>query len=372
MASIAGEVAAGFAPVREAFRTNFAVNGEVGAAVAVYQHGRKVVDLWGGLADPATAEPWRDDTLQVVFSATKSATAACAHLLAERGLLKLDAPVARYWPEFATCGKDRIPVRWLLSHRAGLPTIDRRLARADALAWEPMIEALAAQRPLWEPGTAHGYHPLTYGWLVGEVVRRVSGRSLGDFFAQEIAEPAGLDFWIGLPKAQQHRVATILRSDPHESFAPRADPRSLATRSYVVTRPAFDHNDPQEQSAQLPASNGICTARALAGFYAALITEVAGHRILRPATLAAAAAEQSAGVDRVLGVPTRYASGFALPTRDSFWYSRSAFGFPGMGGSLGFADPDTGIAFGYVMNALGGAAGDRRASSLVDAVRACA
>ena len=214
MPQIEGATAPGFDAVREAFATNFTDGAEIGAALSVYLHGEKVVDLWGGVADPQEARPWQRDTLQAVYSTTKGATSACALLLAQRGELDLDAPVAAYWPEFAAEGKRDIPVRWLLTHQAGLPALDRPLALADALAWDPMAEALAAQRPSWIPGTEHGYHALTYGWLVGEVVRRVSGRSLGTFFRTEIAEPLGLDFWIGLPKPEEHRVARIIEPGP--------------------------------------------------------------------------------------------------------------------------------------------------------------
>jgi CubicO group peptidase (beta-lactamase class C family) len=186
-----GEVAPGFERVREAFGRNFEHGGDVGAALCVYRHGRKVADLWGGVADSGSGREWTRDTLQLVYSATKAATATCAHLLAQRDKLDLDRPVASYWPEFAAAGKADIPVRWLLSHRAGLPVIDQPIPLADLLAWDPMAAALAAQRPVWEPGTAHGYHGRTYGWLVGEVIRRVSGRSVGRFFAEEIAGRPG-------------------------------------------------------------------------------------------------------------------------------------------------------------------------------------
>ncbi|GAA0835807.1 serine hydrolase domain-containing protein [Streptosporangium amethystogenes subsp. fukuiense] len=386
MPEIGGNTAPGFEGVREAFAANLAGGQEVGAAVGVYLHGRKVVDLWGGIADPETGRRWEHDTLQVVYSTTKGVTAACAHLLAQRGELDLDAPVADYWPEFAANGKDRIPVRWLLTHQAGLPVIDHPVTPAEAIAWAPMVTALAAQRPSWEPGTEHGYHGLTYGWLVGEVVRRVSGRSLGTFLTEEIAAPLGLDLWIGLPEAERHRVSRIIAAVPdvealagidldalpgpaREVMAAYADPTSLTVRSMTVVTPPLDHNDPDEQSAEMPSTNGICTARALARFYAALIGEVDGHRILAPDTLAAATAEQVGGIDRILRVPVRIGTGFGLPTPDAFWYSPTAFGFPGLGGSLGFADPATGLAFGYVMNHLQEGVPDHRAANLLDAVR---
>ncbi|SPL91764.1 Esterase A [[Actinomadura] parvosata subsp. kistnae] len=336
-----GETAPGFEAVRAAFEENLASGAEIGAAVTVYVHGQKVVDLWGGLADPDAGRPWERDTVQVVYSTTKAVTAACALLLAQRGELDLDAPVARYWPEFAAGGKERIPVRWLLTHQAGLPVLDRPITPAEAIAWDPVVDALAAQRPAWEPGTEHGYHAFTYGWLVGEVVRRVSGRSIGTFLAEEIAGPLGLDLWIGLPERERHRVSRIV-TDPaafdtsaidldavpelmRSVLAAYADPTSLSSRAMSLVRPPLDHNDPAEQAAELPATNGICTARGLAGFYAALID----GRLLTPGTLAAATAEQAAGIDRVLLVPVRIGTGFGLPTPDAHWYSPTAFGFGG-------------------------------------------
>ncbi|GII62369.1 esterase [Sphaerisporangium krabiense] len=387
MSEIHGDTAPGFEAVREAFAASRAAGPQGGAAVSAYLHGRKVVDLWGGTADPRDGRPWDRDTVQVVYSTTKAVTAACAHLLAQRGELDLDAPVAEYWPEFAAHGKDRVRVRWLLTHQAGLPVLDRPLTPADAIAWEPVVAALAAQRPAWEPGTAHGYHAHTYGWLVGEVVRRVSGRSIGRFLADEIAAPLGLDLWIGLPESERHRVSRIiappldapavtdldaLPESVREVMAAYADPTSTTVRSMMLFTPPLDHNDPAEQSAEMPSTGGICTARSLARFYAALIGEVDGHRVLTPETLAAATKEQTRGVDRVLRVPVRIATGFGLPTPDAFWYGPAAFGHPGYGGSLGFADPATGLAFGYVMNHLQDGTRDRRAAVLVDAVRSAA
>ncbi|MGW1060827.1 serine hydrolase domain-containing protein [Micromonospora rubida] len=382
MSVVSGTVAPGYEPVREAFLANFETRSEIGAALSVYRHGREVVRLWGGVADPTTGRAWREDTLQVVYSTSKSVPAACAHLLAQRGQLDLAAPVAEYWPEFAAAGKGGIPVRWLLSHQAGLPVLDRPIPRADALAWEPMVAALAAQAPVWEPGTAHGYHSLTYGWLVGEVVRRVSGRSLGTYFADEIGKPLGLDLWIGLPASEAYRVsrlveqpveqpATAIPEALREVFARYTDPTSLVVRSAAVTDPPLDLADPATWTAEIPSVNGICTASSLARFYAGLIGEVDGFRILDAATLATATAEQASGVDRVLMVPTRPALGFGLPLPDQPWWSPTAFGFPGHGGSLGYADPASGIAFGYVMNGLRVTmTPDPRTTSLVEAVRA--
>ncbi|MFJ3342300.1 serine hydrolase domain-containing protein [Streptomyces diastaticus] len=386
MTTIYGEVAAGFEPVREAFAANFAQHGDIGAAVCVYQYGRPVVDLWGGVADPETDRSWTRDTLQLVYSATKGATATAAHMLAERGALDLNAPVAKYWPEFAANGKADIPVRWLLSHQAGLITLDQPVPLNEALAWHPMAAALAAQRPQWTPGTAHGYHGRTWGWLVGEVIRRVSGRTPGRFFADEIAAPLGLDFFIGLPADQRDRVSRMVYQRPaidlttvpaesvpeelREQVAAWRDPESLSNRAYAVTDPAaIDFDSPEVQAAELPASNGIGTAHALARMYAALIGEVDGVRLLTSETLASAAKEQASGKDQVMLIPSRFSSGYMLSTETNPMIGPNSFGHTSRGGSLGFADPEQGIAFGYAMNNIIGGLDDLRATSLVDAVR---
>ncbi|WP_180685890.1 serine hydrolase domain-containing protein [Streptomyces gossypiisoli] len=386
MTTIDGEVAAEFEPVREAFAANFSRNGDIGAAVCVYQHGRPVVDLWGGVADPETGRPWTRDTLQLVYSATKGATATAVHMLAQRGGLDLDAPVAKYWPGFAANGKADITVRWLLSHQAGLITLDQPVPLSEALAWHPMAAALAAQRPLWTPGTAHGYHGRTWGWLVGEVIRRVSGRTPGRFFADEIATPLGLDFYIGLPTEERHRVSRMVYQRPdvdlttvptdsipeelRELVAAWRDPNSFSNRAYAVTDPAeINFDSPEVQAAELPASNGIGTARALARMYAALIGEVDGVRLLTQEALEAAIKEQADGKDQVMLIPSRFSTGYMLPTETSPMIGPNSFGHTGRGGSLGFADPKHGIAFGYAMNNIIGGPNDMRATSLIDAVR---
>ncbi|MBT2526669.1 beta-lactamase family protein [Streptomyces sp. ISL-99] len=386
MTTIDGEVAPGFEPVREAFIANFTQHGDIGAAVCVYWHGRPVVDLWGGVADPETGRPWTRDTLQLVYSATKGATATAAHMLAERGMLDLDAPVAKYWPEFAANGKADISVRWLLSHQAGLVALDQPLPLSEALAWDPLAAALAAQRPLWTPGTAHGYHGRTWGWLVGEVIRRVSGRSPGRFFADEIARPLELDFFIGLPASERDRVSRMAYRRPavdlttvpaesipeelREQVAAWRDPNSFSNRAFAVTDPAvIDFDSPEVQAAELPSSNGIGTAHALARMYAALIGEVDGVRLLAPETLASATKEQASGKDQVLVIPSRFSTGYMLPTEGNLMTGPNAFGHTGRGGSLAFADPEHGIAFGYAMNHIISGSDDVRASMLAEAVR---
>ncbi|MFF7940936.1 serine hydrolase domain-containing protein [Nocardia gamkensis] len=382
--TVEGTVAAGYQAVREAFAANFTEHGEVGGAVCVYRDGRPVVDLWGGSADPGTGRPWQRDTLQLVYSATKGVVATIAHLLAQRGELDLDAPVARYWPEFAAAGKARIPVRWLLTHQAGLAALDEPVPLDDALAWTPMVEALAAQAPNWQPGTAFGYHGRTYGWLIGEVIRRVSGRTPGRFLAEEIAGSLDIDFFIGLPPGEQHRVSRLVfapapdLSEVPEDNVPESlrpllaamrDPQALVNRAFQITDPAdIDFDSPTVQAAELPASNGIGTARGLARLYAALVGEVDGRRLLTDDTLAAATREQVAGTDRVLMLPGRYASGYMLPTPELPLGGGASFGHPGRGGSLAFADPDRRLAFAYVTNHIVEGALDLRARNLVDAL----
>ncbi len=381
---VQGTVAAGFEPVRDAFVRNFEQRGERGAAVAVYRDGRKVVDLWGGTRDVDGTEPWAVDTAQIVRSATKGVAAAVPLLLHQRGQLDLDAPVGTYWPEFKAGGKERALVRHLLAHRAGVPVLDRPLTVAEAGDGESGPLAVAAQQAVWEPGTDHGYHAQTYSWLLGELVRRVTGRSIGRWTAEEIAGPLGLDFWMGLPPGEAHRAgrvgpveepagggAAALRLRPKRSVSEAyRDPESLTRRAFGAIDPVPDENDPAYRAAELPASAGISTARALARFYAATIGEVDGHRLFAPATLTLARTEESAGPDRVLVVNTRFGLGFMLHGPASPLLGPGSFGHPGRGGSLGFADPESGIALGYVTNGMRkGVTADPRAQALVRAVR---
>ncbi|AYL36524.1 serine hydrolase domain-containing protein [Streptomyces fungicidicus] len=378
-----GTVAGGFEPVGEAFARNFGTLGDRGAAVAVYRDGRKVVDLWAGVKDVDGTEPWRRDTAQVVRSATKGVAAAVLLLLHQRGELDLDAPVGHYWPGFKAHGKERLLVRHVLNHRAGLPVLDDPLTPAEAADPPRAAEAVAAQAPAWEPGTDHGYHALTYGWLVDELVRRVTGRGCGEWIASEIAAPLGLDLWVGLPDEQAHRVGTVgriegpepsgaLRARPKRSVTDAyADPASLTRRTFAAITPFPDHNDPAFRAAALPAANGIATADGLARFYASLIGRVDGVRLLDPATVEAARAEESAGPDRVLVVGTRFGLGYMLHGSASPFLAPGSFGHPGRGGSLGFADPESGIAFGYVTNGFRRTVtADPRAQALIRAVRA--
>lgn len=377
-----GTVAEGFEPVREAFARNFAALGERGAAVAVYRDGRKVVDLWAGTKDVDGTQPWQHGTAQVVRSATKGVAAAVPLVLQQRGDLDLDAPLAAYWPEFKAHGKERLLVRHVLNHRAGLPVLDRPLTPEAALDPQRGPEAVAAQAPAWEPGTDHGYHALTYGWLLDELVRRVTGRRTGEWLAAEVAGPLGLDLWLGLPESETARVGRTgrvdgpepaggLRSRPKRSVTEAYDdPDSLTRRAFAAITPFPDQNDPAYLAAALPATNGIATADGLARFYAALIGEVDGVRLFEPATVELARAEESAGPDRILVVNTRFGLGYMLHGTASPLLGPGSFGHPGRGGALGFADPESGIAFGYVTNGLRKTVtADPRAQALVRAVR---
>ncbi|MEU8684288.1 serine hydrolase domain-containing protein [Streptomyces sp. NPDC048611] len=390
MVDVQGTVEDGFEPVRDAFMANFARRGERGAAVAVYRHGRKVVDLWGGTRDgdagkhAAGAARWEAGTAQVIRSATKGIAAVVPLLLHQRGQLDLDAPVGTYWPEFKAAGKERVLVRHLLSHRAGLPVLDTPLTPAQALDGSSGPAALAAQAPAWEPGTDHGYHAQTYSWLLGELVLRVTGRTLGSWVADEIAGPLGLDLWIGLPEAERSRVGRIaaveppappaaagLRVRPKQSVADAyADPDSLTRRAFGAISPDPDENAPEYRAAELPASGGIATARSLARCYAALIGPVDGRsRLFAPATLTLARTEESAGLDRTLLVQTRFGLGFMLHGPASPLLAPGSFGHPGRGGALACADPERGLAFGYVTNGMQrGVTADPRAQALLRAV----
>ena len=369
-----GTVAKGFERVRDAFAANFEKHGDVGAACCVYLHGKPVVDLWGGARTPG-GQPYTAETLQMVASTTKGMVAIAAHLLAQDGKLDFDAPVTRYWPEFARAGKEEIPVRWLFSHRAGLAAIDRPVTLQDVYAWDPVVDALAAQEPLWEPNTAHGYHVGTFGWLAGEVIMRAAGKSVGRFVAERLAGPVDLDIFIGLPQDQLGRVAPLIATPPPEGppdifLARLLDPTTLMHRAFVnPTLGVATFNEPAFWAAEVPAANGVATARSLARLYAATIGEVDGVRLLDPDTLAKATELQSAGEDLVLGYETRYATGFQLSFPFRPMAGEGSFGHYGMGGSVGFAHPGHGFAFGYVMNQMGPSGGvDPRTKGLIDAV----
>lgn len=369
---ISGSVDPGFEIVRDQFRKNFDEGNEIGAALCVHVKGRRVLDLWGGIADPVEDRPWTGQTLQMIYSGTKPVLASCIHLLAQRNLIHLDANVAEYWPEFGATGKKEITIRSLLCHKAGLPVVDRTFDLSDLIAREPVISALERQQPAWRPDSKHGYHPMTYGWLLDEVVRRVTGRGIGQFFSEEFAGPLGLDFHIGLPGDSRDRVSrsveasedknrtagnldkfpSILSEMFEEYLREYARPDSLTRRAFNMTKTPLDFNDPLVQAAELPSTNGFTTARSLSGIYSSLIGPLNGVQILTSETMEIATEEHTNGVDEILRWRTRGALGFDLPQPLAPWGSPSSFGFRGHGGSLAYACPQTGVSFAYVMNRL--------------------
>jgi len=379
-----------FVEVQEVFERNFAERGEVGASVCVTVDGETVVDLWGGVADHATGRPWNDDTIGLVWSCTKGAVALCAHMLVGRGEIDIDAPVATYWPEFGKNGKADIPVRYLLSHQSGLAALREPIPEDGLADWDLVVEALAGQEPLWTPGTRSGYHALTFGHLVGEVVRRVTGRTIGTFFREEVAEPLGLDFWIGLPEEHEARVAPTIAAELDPSRIPTfyqaalTDPSSVAS---MVVMNSGGYLAPGAadtracHAAEIPAAGGITNARGLAGMYRplALGGAVDGIRLIDEDQLVTMNSVVSASsIDATLLMPTRFGLGFMkavddrhLPAGDSsaVLLSEEAFGHLGMGGSLGFADPRARMSYGYTMNRQSAGMGlDERGQPLVDAV----
>jgi CubicO group peptidase (beta-lactamase class C family) len=376
VSGIEGECARRFRAVRETFAKSFAAGRELGASFAATLDGETVVDLWGGHADAARTRRWRRDTLVNVFSTTKAMAALCLHQLADRGGLDLDAPVARRWPEFAQGGKQAIPVHWLLSHRAGLAALRAPLPAEALYDWPRMTAALAAEEPWWEPGSRSGYHAMTYGYLVGEVLRRSDGRTLGAFFHDEVAGPLGADFWIGLPPSEDARVAELVppTAEAVAAAGAAAVPAPGSLLAQVMGNPPLapaTANRTAWRRAESPAANGHGNARSVARVMAALACggTLGSVRVLSEAALARATAEQCSGEDLVLGVPMRWGQGFMLASDTlPLGPSRRAFGHGGWGGSLGIADPDARVSWAYVMNQMSaGTLGDTRAFELATA-----
>lgn len=388
---IDGTVMPGFERVAEAFKANFDGKGEIGASVCLTVGGETAVDLWGGVADPKTAAPWTRDTLSIVFSCTKGATALCAHVLASRGKLDLDAPVAELWPEFARHGKAHVTTRMMLDHSSAVPALRAKMKDDGPYDWAYMAGRLADEVPFWEPGARNGYHGFTFGWTVGEMVRRASGKSLGTFFREEIAGPLALDFWIGLPEEMEPRVAPIVPHVYKAADAVTPFMRDLATNKESIPALFYFNNGAWRSggantraghAAEIGAANGITNARGLAGMYAPLAN---GGGKLVDATTLARMGEVSMAThdDATLRIPTRFALGFmkSMDNRkrsmaatlwgedcDSVILGSAAFGHVGAGGSLGFADPAAGLSFGYTMNRMGpGLLMNARGQSLVDA-----
>lgn len=375
---IDGECDARFARVRAVFAEELSAPDALGSAVAVTVGGRTVVSLWGGHRDKSRVTPWTRDTLVNVYSTTKGWTAACLLRLVSEGRVRLEDPVATHWPEFAQADKGGVTVGMLLDHSAALPAVRETLEPEALFDWDAMTSALAAEAPWWPPGTRHGYHPFTFGWLVGEVIRRVSGVTPGRYFREVIAGPLALDAHIGMPASMDARCAE-LRAARRDPGAPATlfqrimeDPTSMTARAFtnpismvtpgVATSRAW-------RAAELPAVNGHATAEAVATLYGALAE--GGARVgWGDGVMELARAERTRGDDAVLGVTTRFGAGYMLPQPgEMFGPNDRAFGHPGAGGSLGFADPEAAVGFGYVTNRMGvSILVDPRTRALIDAV----
>ena len=336
-----------------------------------------MVDIWGGLADQASGRPWEEDTIALVFSAAKGPTATCIHQLVEAGRLDVDLPIGHYWPEFACNGKEQITLRMVLSHQAGLADIPGELSLEQVLAWEPVVAAIAAQVPNWEPGTKHGYHARSFGWILGELIRRISGKTAGQYLAEHICTPLDLRYWVGLPPERLPDCATIIPPEGgSNAITELLGADSLTARVMSGPNGLFGYNEmwnrPEVLQAEIPSSNGVGDARSLARFYAALIGEVDGVRLLGPEQLASACEQQVRGPDAVIFYETCFGLGFGLQPSLAPGAGPRSFGHPGAGGALAFADPDAELGFAYVMNAMQlNMEGDPRSMGLIRAAYEC-
>ncbi|HVB92394.1 MAG TPA: serine hydrolase domain-containing protein [Acidimicrobiales bacterium] len=378
-APVSGNVEPRFAAVLRAFRENFTDRGEIGAAVCIVVDGLVVADLWGGWRDVGRRLPWERDTLVNVFSVGKAVAALCVAQLVGRGLLQFDQPVAKVWPEFAAAGKAGVTLRQLLSHQAGLPALRAVLPPGSVFDWKAMCDALAAEEPWWDPGTAHGYHVNTFGFLAGEVVRRATGESLGTVVRREITGPLDADFFIGVPRPQLHRIADFIGLHA----APSGDGEGL-TENQLMERHAYFNppefsgagviNTTRWRTAELPSTNGHASACGIARIFASLGARGRGDAdmVVEPAALAEATSEQVYGNDEILHRPSRFGIGFQLTQSERMLGPNPrSFGHFGAGGSLGFCDPDARVAFGYAINTMGPRWQNPRNRALIDACYGC-
>jgi CubicO group peptidase (beta-lactamase class C family) len=361
-----------FGAVRDAFAANWSEHHEVGASLCVIVGGETVVDLWGGHANAQHSRPWERDTIANVYSSTKGIAAAAAAMLVDRGQLDVERPVAEYWPEFGQAGKSAVKVRHLLTHESGLAGVDGELPNGAALDWDFMIGALERQAPMWAPGEGMGYHAITYGWLVGELVRRIDGRTCGEFVRDEISSPLGVDFYIGLPEVEDARTADLIAAPGAAPIGVSAQD-SIAAKALGLAAPrlAGTVNSREWRAAEFPAANGHGNGRSMATIYSAL-AQGGGDLLSNDAIEACGPTEHAAREDMVLGFLVRRSLGFILSTaggRYEWGPNPRTFGHSGAGGSLGFADPDAEIGFGYVMNQMSAGLGaDPRWKPMIDAV----
>jgi CubicO group peptidase (beta-lactamase class C family) len=368
---INGHVTPGFESVRDAFAANFANDGDVGASFCATKDGEIVVDIWAGVADAETGKPWERDTIVNVYSTTKTMCALTALLLADRGELDFAKPVAHYWPEFAANGKAAVTVAQLMSHSAGLSGFKEKMTKDDLYDWEKVTSLLAAQAPFWEPGTAPGYHAMTQGFLVGEVVRRIAGVTLGNLFRTEIAEALGADFHIGLPASEDARVATLIPPPPGQGIADMTD-RPLTAN--MASNPAINPLETRTRAwraAEMPAANGHGNARSVAMVQTLVANGgvSGGKRILSEAGVRRALESQIQGEDMVLGIPVHYGLGYGLPGGQMPFPNPNSCYWGGYGGSIVINDLDAQTTFAYAMNKMAGTTvGDMRAFTLAMAM----
>ncbi|MGJ8535633.1 MAG: serine hydrolase domain-containing protein [Parasphingopyxis sp.] len=374
-----------FAGLRDEFERNFAECGEVGASVCLSVGGEKLVDLWGGVANPDTGEAWQEDTVSIVFSCTKAAVALCAHILIDRGALELHRPVADYWPGFAQKGKESVTVQMMLNHQSAVPALREPVKPGGFLDWDYMISRVEQEEAWWEPGVTAGYHMINFGWTVGELVRRASGKPLGQFFREEVAGPLGADFWIGIPEGFDHPVAPIQIYQPSGQETPipftvklLTEPQSLQALSFLNTG-GWGPNDADGHRAEIGGAGGISNARGQVAMYTPLANGGSHKGVTLVSADQLAIMERcsvATGIDATLLSRTRFASGF-MKSMDNRAYpggeqmsaiiGERAFGHVGAGGSIGFADPECNLAFSYTMNQMGpGIMLNERGQSLID------
>jgi CubicO group peptidase (beta-lactamase class C family) len=364
---VSGRVAPGFEAVAEELGAILAESPGSGAAFAVYEGSHLLIDLWGGVADHDTGTPWQEDTIQLVFSGTKGLVAACLLVLLDRGALELDAPVSSYWPEFAASGKGEVTVGQAVSHMAAVPGLRDGFEAADLLDGRRMAERLAAEAPFWEPGTQLAYHALTYGWLCDELFRRVDGRSIGRFLAEELAMPLGLDLWIGLPPELEEYVARLTPADDYGITYLGDEPEPLLDAVYGGLMSGFRWNETAFHQAEIPAANAIGAARSIARSYSCLAG--GGEGLVSADAVRAGRSELARGICAITRRPYAFGVGFELQTElGRFGPPQDAFGHTGSGGSSHGAWPSEGFGFSFAMNELQPEARDRRAPRLLAAL----
>jgi CubicO group peptidase (beta-lactamase class C family) len=371
MAEVQGRYEDQFQPVADALSRSLDSGADVGASVAVFVDGEPVVDIWGGFMDSERTRAWEENTIVNVFSTTKTMTFVCALMLADRGELDFDAPVSRYWPEFAEAGKDGVLVRHLMGHTAGLSGWEQPLVPEDLADWEKCTSLLAAQEPWWEPGSEAGYHAVTQGYLIGEVVRRITGRTIGTFFAQEVAEPLGADFFIGTPASEDGRIAPLIPPSPEAMQKQIGSLREMGLRT-LVNPPVGGETTAEGwwKRAEIPAAGGHGNARSVAAVQSVIACsgEARGTRLLSEEGVRALFAEQANGTDLVLNVPLRYGLGYGLAS-ETLPMGPNMCAWGGYGGSVVFNDLDSRTTFAYVMNRMeAGLVGDERGASVGIAV----